>query len=296
MSALDTVLLVLFPYVAVVVFVVGFVYRYRHGGFTISSLSSQLLEGRSLFWGTIPFHVGIVALFFGHLVAFLLPQAVLAWNARPLRLMVLETTGLIFGITTLVGLLALMHRRLTNPRIRAVTTRADVGVEILLLGQIVLGVWIALGYRWGSSWFASDLTPYLWSLARLAPETGAAFAMPWAVKLHIVGAFAILVLIPFTRLAHVLVTPLDYLARPYQLVIWNWNPRALRDPGLGWRPTLSRAARLPAEPVPAAGRPPAVQHLPPEVVEHLRKTAAAGQPDRGEESGEPRELTGPGSR
>jgi nitrate reductase gamma subunit len=294
MTTPDTFLLVLFPYIAVTVFLVGFIVRYRQSGFTVTSLSSQLLEGRSLFWGTIPFHIGIIALFFGHLIAFLIPQTVLAWNARPVRLLVLETTGLIFGITTLIGMLALMHRRATNPRIRAVTSRADVGVELLLLTQIVLGVWIAIGYRWGSSWFASDLTPYLWSLVRFAPDTGAAFAMPWVVKLHIVGAFAILALIPFTRLVYILVAPLHYITRPYQQVIWNANPQAMRNPRLGWSPATSAEARRPAEAVAAPAPARSVRPLPPHVVEDLRKTAA--NPPAGEKEPGERELTGPGSR
>ena len=79
MNAINTVLLVALPYVAVVVFVVGVIYRRQRMGFSVSSLSSQFLEGRSLFWGTIPFHIGILVVFFGHLIAFLFPRATLAW-------------------------------------------------------------------------------------------------------------------------------------------------------------------------------------------------------------------------
>ncbi|MBI2537865.1 MAG: respiratory nitrate reductase subunit gamma [Gemmatimonadetes bacterium] len=64
MNALNTFLFVAFPYVAVMVFVVGVVYRYRQKGFTVSSLSSQFLEGKTLFWGSIPFHLGILVVFF----------------------------------------------------------------------------------------------------------------------------------------------------------------------------------------------------------------------------------------
>jgi len=105
---------------------------------------------------------------------------------------------------------------------------------VLLLAQIVLGVWVALGYRWGSSWFASTLSPYLWSLARFSPETEAVFAMPWVVKLHIVGAFLVLLMIPFSRLIHLIVAPFHYLARPYQVVIWNWDRKAIRNPDTSW--------------------------------------------------------------
>lgn len=240
MNALDSFLFVALPYVAILVFVVGVWYRYRQRGFTVSSLSSQFLEGRQLFWGTVPFHVGILVLFVGHLVALLMPATVLAWNSEPLRLLVLEGTGFAFGALVFVGLGALIYRRITNRRVRAVTTPMDVVIEALLLAQVILGLWIALGYRWGSSWFAADLTPYLWSLLTLSPETEAVFALPWVVKLHIAGAFLILLMVPFTRLVHFVVAPLHYITRPYQKVVWNWDRRAIRDPGTSWseaRPT-----------------------------------------------------------
>ncbi len=237
MNALNTFLLVAFPYAAVIVFVVGVVYRYRQKGFTVSSLSSQFLEGKKLFWGTIPFHIGILVVFFGHLTAFLLPRATLAWNSIPVRLIVLEVTAFTFGLSMLVGLAALMVRRFTNPRIRAVTTKTDVAVELLLLAQVVLGCWIALGFRWGASWFAADLSPYLWSLVKLAPETGPVFALPWVIKLHIVGAFAILFMVPFSRLVHFVVAPLHYIVRPYQQVMWNWDRKSIRNPNMPWSKT-----------------------------------------------------------
>ena len=134
----------------------------------------------------------------------------------------------------LVGLVALMLRRLTNARIRAVTTPMDIVIELLLLAQVVLGCWVALGFRWGSSWFAADLSPYLWSLVTLRPETDAVFALPWVIKLHIVGAFAIILMVPFSRLVHFVVAPLHYIVRPYQLVLWNWDRKTIRDPKTAW--------------------------------------------------------------
>lgn len=234
MNLLDNFLFIAFPYVAVVVFVFGAAYRYRKTGFTVSSLSSQFLEGKTLFWGSVPFHIGLLVVFLGHLVAFVLPQATLAWNSVPVRLIILEVTGFVFGLSVLIGLASLMWRRFTNARVRAVTTKMDVALEVLLLAQIVLGSWIALGYRWGSSWFAADLSPYLWSLVKFSPETEAVFALPWVIKLHIVGAFAIVFVIPFSRLMHFLVAPLHYITRPYQQFIWNWDRKTIRDPRTAW--------------------------------------------------------------
>ncbi len=242
MNALNTFLFVTFPYVAVIVFVFGVAYRYRQKGFTVSSLSSQFLEGKRLFWGVVPFHIGVLVVLVGHLVAFLFPQATLAWNSMPARLILLEVTAFVFGLSVLVGLAGLMYRRFTNPRIRAVTTRMDIAIELLLLAQVVLGCWIALGYRWGSSWFAADLSPYLWSLVTLAPETGPVFALPWVIKLHIVGAFALLFMVPFTRLVHVIVAPVHYIVRPYQQVIWNWDRKTIRDPATSWSKTRPQSS------------------------------------------------------
>ena len=209
MSSLDHFFFAVLPYIALVVFVAGTVYRYRSAPFGFSSLSSQFLEGQRAFWGSVPFHWGIVLIFFGHLIIFLLPDGVLHWNADPARLVAHEILAFSVGVVAFAGLLNLIVRRSLNSRLRAVTSRMDLAVELLLLVQIVLGGWIALGYRWGSSWFASDVSPYLWSIFKLDPQTQAISAMPWVVKLHIIGAFVILLLVPFSRLVHFLVAPVS---------------------------------------------------------------------------------------
>ncbi|MBI2567057.1 MAG: respiratory nitrate reductase subunit gamma [Candidatus Schekmanbacteria bacterium] len=222
------------PYAAILLFLVGTVQRYRNTGFKVSSLSSQFLEGRALFWGAVPFHFGILVVLLGHLIAFLLPGGTLLWNSSPVRLIVLEVTAFTFGLSTFVGLVALLVRRFTNPRVKMVTTRMDVALELLLLAQVVLGLWIALGYRWGSSWFAADLSPYLMSLFTFDPNITAVSAMPLVIQLHIIGAWLLIAIFPQTRLVHMLVAPLHYLARPYQRVIWNWDRAAIRNPETPW--------------------------------------------------------------
>ncbi|HIG44758.1 MAG TPA: respiratory nitrate reductase subunit gamma [Gammaproteobacteria bacterium] len=234
MNPFDYFFFVMFPYLVAGIFFVGTLYRYRNKGFTVTSLSAQFLENRQGFWGTVPFHWGILMVFLGHLVAFLFPSSVLAWNADPVRLIVHEGLGFTFAVAVLVGLCALITRRLTNDRVRTVTSKMDLFVEFVLLGQVILGCWIALGYRWGSSWFASDLSPYLWSILMFSPKPEAVYAMPLVIKAHIVGAFSIFLIFPFTRLVHLLVAPLHYLFRPYQVVIWNWNRKLIRSPMTAW--------------------------------------------------------------
>ncbi len=237
---MNEVLFVGLPYAALVIFLVGTIVRYRSTGFKVSSLSSQFLETKSLFWGTVPFHFGLLVLFLGHLSAFLIPRGTLLWNSNPARLIALEVTGFAFGLSVLFGLSALLVRRLTNPRVKMETTRMDIVLEVLLLTQVVLGLWIAIGYRWGSSWFAADLSPYLMSLFKLDPSIGAVSAMPLVIQLHIILAWTLLAIFPFTRLVHLLVAPFHYITRPYQRVIWNWDRKTKRDPGSGWTKTRPR--------------------------------------------------------
>ncbi len=233
-NALNNFSLIALPYIALFVFVIGSIWRYRSTRFKFSSLSSQFLEGRQLFWGSVPFHIGILFLFFGHLIAFLIPRSVLAWNAHPVRLVLLEVTAFIFGIAVLIGLGNLLYRRITSPRIAVVTSKMDYIIIALLLVQVFSGLWVAYNFRWGSSWFASVLTPYLWSIFSLQPDISAVAALPWVIKSHIIGAFLIVLLIPFSRLVHFLVPPIDYLWRPYQRVIWYWDNKKVRKPQSPW--------------------------------------------------------------
>ncbi len=219
-DATNQLLFVVFPYLAMFIFFLGTIMRYRKAPFSYSSLSSQFLENRQHFWGLVPFHYGIVVVLAGHIVAFLMPRQILAWNSRPLRLYILEVSALIFGLLTLVGLLGAIHRRLTVRKVREVTSTLDSIVFALLLVQIASGVYVAVFHPWGSSWFAAAATPYLWSLVKFRPDTSYVALMPLAVKLHIVGAWVIIGIAPFTRLVHVLVVPNPYLWREPQVVRW----------------------------------------------------------------------------
>ncbi|MDZ7740675.1 MAG: respiratory nitrate reductase subunit gamma [Bacteroidota bacterium] len=218
---INTLLFIVLPYLALFVMILGSVYRYKYNGFKVSSLSSQFLEGKNLFYGSVPFHWGLVFLFFGHLIAFLFPRAVILWNGIPLRLFILELSAFAFGLLSLSGLLMLIVRRISTPRLWYVTNKMDLFVYLLLLVQIISGIWIAVAFRWGSSWFASVLTPYLRSIFTFNPDIAAVSIMPFMVKAHIISAFVMIGMIPFTRFIHFLVLPLTYIWRKYQVVIWN---------------------------------------------------------------------------
>lgn len=217
---LDPVLFAVLPYVALVLFLAGTIWRYRAQKFTYSSLSSQFLENQHHFWALVPFHYGIIAITVGHLVGFLIPREVLLWNSRPLRLWILEASALAFGLLTLIGLLGIIVRRANDSKLRRVTSAADWIVYALLLISVFTGVYTAVFHPWGSSWFATTLSPYLWSLVKLRPDAALVTGLPWSIKLHIVNAWLVIGFFPFSRLVHILVAPNPYLWRKPQVVRW----------------------------------------------------------------------------
>lgn len=221
---LDGVLFGALPYVAVFTSLLVSIQRYRGHPFTYSSLSSQFLENRQHFFGLVLFHYGVLFVLTGHVVAFFVPSWVLAWNSRPIRLYILEVSALVFGLLSLVGISLAIVRRFDVAKVRVVTSRADWVVVALLAFQVFSGVYVAIAHPWGSSWFSSIATPYLWSLVALAPDLQAVSAFPVWVKLHIVNAYLLVLLFPFTRLVHVLVVPNPYLWRRPQVVRWYRRP------------------------------------------------------------------------
>ena len=216
----DQLLLGVLPYVAFFTFFLVTIQRYRQQTFTYSSLSSQLLENQQHFWSLVPFHYGILFVLTGHVVAWLCPRQLLLWNSDPFRLYVLEISALVGGFLTLLGLVNVLARRIVFSKVRAVTSRADWLLYVLLLVQVASGVYVAVFHPWGSSWFAATVSPYLWSLVTLSPDIAPVMAMPLAVKLHIINAYLVIGYFPFTRLVHILVVPNPYLWRKPQVVRW----------------------------------------------------------------------------
>jgi nitrate reductase gamma subunit len=228
-STFDLFLFGVLPYVALALFFIGTIARYRdrYARFAFSSLSSQFLENRQHFWGLVPFHYGIIVVLLGHLVAFLVPRQVLLWNSQPLRLYILEVSALAFGILTVVGLAAAIVRRMSVTALLRVTNKRDWVVLLLLFVQAITGVAVALTYRWGSSWYAATAAPYLWSLFAFTPDVTVMGVMPWLVKLHVINAWLLVGFAPFSRLVHVLVAPLPYLWRRPQVVRWYRSPEVV---------------------------------------------------------------------
>jgi nitrate reductase gamma subunit len=226
----DQILFVILPYVAIAVAVATSVVRYYTDQFSISSLSSQLLEKRQLSWSSVSWHYGIIVILGVHMVAAIFPSA---WNliiTNPVRLYVMEVTGWALAIFLGVALAALIARRVVNSRMTAVTSTMDWVLLSSLILQVVLGVSIATTQRWGAVWYLQQVVPWLQSLVTFNPQIQTVSFLPLIVKIHILNALLLVALIPFTRLIHMFVTPMTYLWRPYQVVIWSRsNPKVIDE-------------------------------------------------------------------
>ncbi len=225
----NSLLFFVFPYVAIAIAIVGTVYRTVKQPFSVSSLSSQLLERRKLFWGSIPFHWGIVIILSVHLLAMVFPRSIIWWNSVELRRYILELSGLALGVWALVGLGVLLYRRLTSRKVRAVTTPIDLIVLVLLLDSVITGVITATTYRYGSYWFTAIFSPYLISIFTLQPNPLMINPLPLVTQLHVLNFFLLLAIFPFTRIVHIITYPLGYLIRPWQVVIHNRRNRPVEN-------------------------------------------------------------------
>ncbi|ATJ84560.1 respiratory nitrate reductase subunit gamma [Halomonas beimenensis] len=210
-----------YPYLAGTVFLVGSLLRYDQGQFTWKTGSSQMLSSKNMRLASNLFHIGIIVIFFGHLFGMLTPHWVYApFLSAGTKQVIAIVVGGIAGVMCLAGGAMLLHRRLTNPRVRASSSLMDTLILALLVFQAALGVttvFFSLGHLDGEMM----LTLAAWAQAIVFFGGGAADYMAevsWIYKLHVFLGLTIILLFPFTRLVHVWSVPLGYITRRYQLV------------------------------------------------------------------------------
>lgn len=223
MFDIDFLIFGIMPYAVLAIALAGTIARYERDPFTWKASSSQLLRRKQLMWGSILFHLGIIVLFFGHLIGLFTPVWVLdaLGISYGLKQWAAVVIGGLAGLAAFVGCSILLHRRLADPRIRNNSTWADIGILALLWVQIVVGmgtIWLTLGHMDG----AKMLQFMAWSQSVMGLQINAwldVVDVHWLYKLHIFLGMVIVAVFPFTRLVHMLSVPIRYLWRPgYQLV------------------------------------------------------------------------------
>jgi nitrate reductase gamma subunit len=220
---LDTLLFGIYPYICLAVFFIGSLIRFDRDQYTWKSDSSQLLRTGSLRWGSNLFHVGVLFLFFGHFVGMLTPHFIyehfIGAGAKQLMAMVSGGTAGVLGI---IGLSLLLHRRLTDPRIRATSKTSDIVLLWLLWIQLALGlatIPLSAQHLDGSMMmrlaeWGQRIVTFRSGGVELLAEAG------WVFKAHMFLGMTVFLIFPFTRLVHVWsgFGTLAYVLRPYQLV------------------------------------------------------------------------------
>ena len=223
MTYLDNALFGLYPYVCLSVFLLGSLIRFDRDQYTWKSDSSQLLRTGQLRLGSNLFHVGVLFLFFGHTVGMLTPhflyEPFISAGAKQLLAMV---SGGLFGVLGFVGVTILLHRRLSDERIRINSKTSDIVLLVLLWLQLLLGlatIPLSAQHLDGSMMmrlaeWAQRIVTFRSGAPELLAEVGLIF------KLHMFLGMSIFLVFPFTRLVHVWsgFGAAAYLVRPYQLV------------------------------------------------------------------------------
>lgn len=213
----------IYPYLAVMVFVVGCFIRYEREQYTWHASSSLLLDkSRSFMIGNNLFHWGILLLFAGHFVGLLTPHAVYEpFISAPTKQLLAMIAGGIFGSICFIGMTLLVFRRLFNPRVRKTSRVSDILILLLLYVQLMLGL-ISIGVSAHHLDGGSMMVLASWAQHIITFQAGAATDLMGEsiiFKAHIVLGLTLFVVFPFTRLVHVLSAPMQYLWRTgYQIV------------------------------------------------------------------------------
>lgn len=227
MSSSNLWLFGIYPYIALAICFIGSWARFDLSQYSWKAGSSQVFnrtpaEQRYMRIASNLFHVGVLFILAGHFVGLLIPEAiyhhVISTANKQLLAMV---SGGFFGVLCLIGLLMLLKRRLTDPRVRASSSTSDVLILVVLLVQLLLG----LGTIYASTYHLDGsvmvmLANWAQAVVTLQPMVAAASIEPVSLvyKLHVFLGLTLFVLFPFTRLVHIVSAPVWYLGRRYQIV------------------------------------------------------------------------------
>ena len=234
MNDLNELLFQVYPYITFAVLLIGSWARYDRSMYTWRTGSSQLLSDRGMRIGSNLFHVGILVVLAGHVVGLLTPHSVYTLLiTAPQKQLLAMIVGGVFGAICLIGLTILLARRLFNPRVRATGTLGDTLVLVLLLVQLLLGLYtIVLSTHHMDGSVMMLLGQWAQHIATFRPGAAAYIApVHWVYKAHVFLGLTLFLIAPFTRLVHIWSIPISYLWRPYQVVRrrpapLNYGPRA----------------------------------------------------------------------
>lgn len=212
----------IYPYIALTVCVLGCWARFDLSQYTWRAGSSQMLADRHMRIASNLFHVGILTVLLGHFFGMFTPHFIYEhFISAPQKQLVAVIVGGLAGVMCLIGLLMLIWRRFTNPRVSHTSSFNDKLLLIILLAQLLMGLGTILHYpEHKDGELMLSLASWAQNLAILHPLTAAAQVEDAGLiyKLHMVLGTTLILLVPFTRLIHIISAPVWYLGRRYQIV------------------------------------------------------------------------------
>lgn len=215
----DQLLWVIFPYACIAIFIIGHIFRFKYDQFSWTAKSSEFVEKKSLMWGSILFHLGIIPVILGHVVGLGIPASWLRAIGVSDHLYHIGAVyiGSIFGIMTLIGMLLLTARRVTNENVRKLSSLSDILVNFLLLFIVFIGCYstIVTNATLPDFDYRNTISEWFRGLLILRPEAGYMEGVPLSFKIHVITGFLITALWPFTRLVHVWSVPVNYVGRSH---------------------------------------------------------------------------------
>lgn len=213
-----------YPYIALTIFLVGSWLRFDREQYTWKSDSSQLLSKANLRLGSNLFHVGIIAIFFGHFVGLLTPHSWFqAMGVSDMaHQMIAIWAGSIFGVMCLIGGAILWLRRMFNARVSVASRGSDKFILTWLLITLLLGlstIPVSIGHASHENpGVMIALAEWVQSIVYLRPNPALLESVDTVFKVHLFFGMTVFLLFPFTRLVHIWSAPFGYLGRPYQVV------------------------------------------------------------------------------
>ena len=217
MSQGQVLLYAVLPYVAIGIFLVGHYWRYRTDQLGWGARSTQLLESRTLKYGSTIFHLGVLAAIGGHVLGILVPAS---WTGAvdlsdDYYHGIAVVGGVSAGGAVCLGFAVLVYRRIRFPRVRVTTTRMDVAVFGMLALGIVTGMLATITNLGDSVHYRESVAPYFRQIMVLDPKPGLMTGehVSFIFQLHVTAVWFLYALWPFSRLVHAWSLPVDWLLR-----------------------------------------------------------------------------------
>jgi nitrate reductase gamma subunit len=218
MSWGESTLWIVGPYVTLVIFIGGLIWRHRYDRFGWTTRSSQLYESPLLRVASPLFHYGLVFVIVGHVTGLLIPVSwmdAVGVSNETYHVNALAWGG-VAGLVTLVALAMLVYRRRTNGPVFLATTVNDKTMYVVLAASIIAGVVTTVaGFVPSEVSYRTTVAPWFRSIFTLNPDAVAMGHASGLYKVHTLIGMALFVLFPFSRLVHALSAPIPYLFRPY---------------------------------------------------------------------------------